>query len=102
MLIIDRAHSERVHDGTLAFFSEHGVAPRWRHHGLQDYAQLTTLVAGGQRASLVHEHVSAQTSPGIAVLELAEPGARVRAEARLAARRRHPLTRLLRRSLHLD
>jgi DNA-binding transcriptional LysR family regulator len=53
VLVPERRLAELVHDATLAFFAEHAVTPRRRYHGVQDYAQLMTLVAGGQGACLV-------------------------------------------------
>lgn len=74
VLVVERRLAERMHDATLAFFAEHAVVPRWRYHGVQDYSQLMTLVAGGQGASLVHSHMAAVPFEGVTVLELAEPG----------------------------
>jgi len=74
VLLPERRLAEYVHDVTLAFFAEHGVAPRWRHHGVQEYAQLMTLVAGGQGACLVHSHVASAPFDGVVVRPLSERG----------------------------
>ena len=76
VLVVERRLAEGVHDATLAFFSEHAVTPRWRHHGVQDYTQLMTLVAGGQGACLLHSHVASAEFDGVAVRPLAESGPR--------------------------
>lgn len=96
VLIIDRNLSERVHDATLAYFCEHGVAPRWRHHDLQDYAQIMPLVAGGQGACLIHGNAAPLASPGVAVVKLAEPGPRYTMRLVWLRDDDTPLTRLLR------
>lgn len=101
VLIIERALSEVVHDRTLAYFFEHGVTPRWRHHSLQDYTQIMTLVAGGQGACLIPDHLPSIIVPGVSVVELSEPGPSY--ALRLVWRRDEDtgLTRLL-RALRLD
>jgi len=53
-LITERSLAQTVHDGTVAFFAAHGVAPSWRHHRLMGYEQITSFVAAGYAATLVH------------------------------------------------
>lgn len=73
--VVEVRLAELVHDAALAFFAEQAVAPRWRYHGVQDYAQLMTLVAAGQGRlpRLVHPHVASVPYDGVAVRPLGLP-----------------------------
>jgi len=71
-LLTERSLAEAVHDGTVAFFSAHGVAPSWRHHRLMGYEQIGPFVAAGYAATLVHSHLGQVELPGVRILPLIE------------------------------
>ncbi len=76
-LITERSLAPTVHDGTVAFFAAHGVAPIWRHHRLMGYEQIAPFVAAGYAATLVHStlvhpHRGEVDLPGVRVLPLVE------------------------------
>ncbi len=76
-LITERSLAQVVHDGTVAFFAAHGVAPSWRHHRLMGYEQIAPFVAAGYAATLVHStlvdfHLGEVELPGVRVLPLVE------------------------------
>lgn len=71
-LVPERALAPVVHDRTVSFFAEHGVAPLWRHHRLQSYEQMMTFVAAGYAAGLVHSHVADAEFPGVRIVPLAQ------------------------------
>ncbi|MER7399705.1 LysR family transcriptional regulator [Streptomyces sp. NPDC000151] len=79
-LINERDTAPGVHDATVRFFADHGVAPLWQHHRLREQEQLLALVAAGTASGLVHAHPADVsdpaniTCPGVAVLPLSEPG----------------------------
>ncbi|WP_052864373.1 LysR family transcriptional regulator [Streptomyces niger] len=79
-LINERDTAPGVHDATVRFFADHGVAPLWQHHRLREPEQLLSLVAAGTASGLLHAHPADiddpanVTCPGVAVLPLAEPG----------------------------
>ncbi|WP_051871689.1 LysR family transcriptional regulator [Streptomyces sclerotialus] len=79
-LINERDTAPGVHDATVRFFADHGVAPVWQHHRLREQEQLLSLVAAGTASGLVHAHPADVSDPanvacpGVAVLPLAEPG----------------------------
>ncbi|WP_181138457.1 LysR family transcriptional regulator [Streptomyces sp. Ru73] len=79
-LINERDIAPGVHDATVRFFADHGVAPLWQHHRLREPEQVLSLVAAGTASALVHAHPADVTDPanvtcpGVAVLPLAEPG----------------------------
>lgn len=72
-LLPERSLAPVVHDGTVAFFAAHGVAPLWRHHRLQSFEQLMTFVAAGYAAGLVHSHVVGSRFPGVRIVPLTQP-----------------------------
>lgn len=71
-LITERSLAQAVHDGTVAFFAAHGVAPSWRHHRLMGYEQIAPFVAAGYAATLVHSTITEIELPGVRVLPLVE------------------------------
>ncbi|MGI5472733.1 LysR family transcriptional regulator [Streptomyces sp. CA-132043] len=79
-LINERDTAPGVHDATVRFFADRGVAPLWQHHRLREQEQRLSLVAAGTASGLVHAHPADIDDPaniacpGIAVLPLAEPG----------------------------
>jgi len=68
----ERALAPVVHDRTVSFFAEHGVAPLWRHHRLQSYEQMMTFVAAGYASGLVHSHVADAEFPGVRIVPLVQ------------------------------
>ena len=71
-LVTDRAVAPSIHDRTVRFFAEHGVAPAWRRHRLQAYEQIMTFVAAGYAATLVHSHLAGTKFPGVVIRPLVE------------------------------
>lgn len=78
-LIPERALAPVVHDRTVGFFAEHGVAPLWRHHRLQYYEQIMTFITAGYAAGLVHSHLIshfADEFPDVRIVPLAQTAPR--------------------------
>ncbi|MCG8919765.1 LysR family transcriptional regulator [Actinokineospora sp. PR83] len=73
-LLTEREVGPAVHDATVRFLAEHGVAPVWRHHRLQEQDQQLALVAAGVGSALVHPHEDEALHPGVAVVPLREQG----------------------------
>lgn len=76
VLVNERDAAPRIHDTTVQFFAEYGVAPLWRHHRVQEYEQEMTLVAAGVGATLVHSHQATTSYPGVVIRPLVQPGPR--------------------------
>ncbi len=76
VLVNERDVAPHIHDTTVRFFAAHGVAPIWRHHRVQDYAQEMTLVAAGVGATLVHSHQATASYPGVVIHPLVQTGPR--------------------------
>ncbi|WP_197523400.1 LysR substrate-binding domain-containing protein [Actinokineospora pegani] len=70
-LLPERDVSPSVHDATVRFLAENGVAPVWKHHRLMEQDQQLAMVAAGVGVALVHPDVS---HPGVAVVPLVEKG----------------------------
>lgn len=67
-----------MHDATVRFFAEHGVAPAWHHHRLHEHEQQLALVAAGAASALVHSHRAGMRVPGVVIRPLRQQGPRHR------------------------
>jgi len=72
VFITERALAPVVHDRTVGYFAEHGVAPVWRHHRLLGYEQIAPFVTAGYAAMLMHSHLAALRLPGIRIVPVVE------------------------------
>ena len=85
VLVSEAEDARHVHESTVAFFREHGVAPRIKPHRLQAYDSILAMVSAGVGLALVHSHLADMTVPGVAIRPLLEPGPRY--ELRVAWRK---------------
>ena len=72
VFITERSLAPVVHDRTVGYFAEHGVAPVWRHHRLLGYEQIAPFVAAGYAAMLIHSHLVDLNLAGIRILPVVE------------------------------
>lgn len=71
-LVGDHTLVPTVHNRTVRFFAEHGVAPAWRWHRIQAYEEIMAFVAAGYAATLVHSHLARTAFPGVVIRPLVE------------------------------